>query len=230
MDGWHHKSITQAVTQLQSITKSNHINMDWQENAKYINKDYLAKFDAVVFLLTTGEILTVEQQTALQQFIQSGKGFVGIHSAADTLYNWPWYGKLIGHRFVIHPQIQTAKLTVLDPTFPGLEGQPSSFWWTEEWYEFGPSLNPNLHYLLAVDESTYQPEVTWGEVSGKGMGEFHPIAWCHNFDGGRVFYTGLGHIADSYQQPWFKQHIFGGLLWAATGKGSNCPKPGSTAD
>ena len=218
-DGWHHKSINQAVTALEKMAENHHFSVDWQEDSALINSENLAKYDAIVFLLTTGDILNDKQQTALQTFIRSGKGFVGIHSASDTEYTWPWYGQLVGRHFHIHPTIQTARLSVIDTKFPGLEYFPASSLWTEEWYEYGDELSENLNYLLSVDESTYDPVTDWGDKQGKGMGKFHPMAWYQYFDGGRSFYTGLGHMGASYQNKAFIEHLYGGIYWAATGKG-----------
>jgi uncharacterized protein len=217
--GWHHKSINAGVTALEKMAENHHFSLDWQEDASLINTDNLAKFDVVIFLQTTGDVLNEAQQAALQAFIQAGKGFVGIHSASDTEYDWPWYGKLVGRHFAIHPQIQTARLNVLDDSFPGLEYMPKTSLWTEEWYEFGEELSPNLHYLLAVDETTYDPKADWGRVKGQGMGKFHPIAWYQYYDGGRSFYTALGHMGASYSNKVLIEHIYGGIYWAATGKG-----------
>ena len=155
----------------------------------------------------------------MERFIKSGKGFVGIHSASDTEYNWEWYTKLVGRSFHIHPVIQTAELQVIDRKFPGLERMPERFLWTEEWYEFGPENTKGLNYILAVDEKTFDPKVSWGAKSGEGMGKFHPIAWYHNYDGGRSFYTALGHTPADYSDAFFLDHVYGGLYWAATGKG-----------
>jgi type 1 glutamine amidotransferase len=217
--GWHHKSINAGMTALEKMAANHHFTLDWQEDASHFNSKNLAKFDVVLFLQTTGDVLNDEQQKALEQFIQSGKGFVGVHSASDTEYDWPWYGKLVGRQFKIHPQIQTARLSVIDSQFPGLEYFPESSLWTEEWYDFGKELSPNLHYLLSVDESTYDPKAEWGDNKSLGMGKFHPIAWYQNYDGGRSFYTGLGHMGVSYENKAFIEHLYGGIYWAATGKG-----------
>lgn len=217
--GWHHKSISQAVIAIEEMGVNHHFSVDWQEDSALINTENLKKYAAVIFLQTTGDVLNEQQQQALQQFIQSGKGFVGIHSASDTEYDWPWYGKLVGRHFHIHPQIQTARLNVLDQKFPGLEYFPPSSLWTEEWYEFGEELSPNLNYILSVDESTYDPSANWGAKQGKGMGKFHPVSWYQEFDGGRSFYTALGHMGVSYKNKAFIEHLYGGIYWAATGKG-----------
>jgi uncharacterized protein len=217
--GWHHSSINQGVTALEEMAKNHHFKMDWQEDASVINNENLANFDVVVFLQTTGDILNDMQQAALKQFIESDKGFVGIHSASDTEYDWPWYGKLVGRHFVIHPQIQTARINIIDNNFPGLEYFPTSSLWTEEWYQYGEELSKDLHYLITVDEMSFDPNVQWGEKKGKGMGAFHPVAWYQYIDGGRSFYSGLGHMGASYSNKAFIEHLYGGIYWAATGKG-----------
>lgn len=218
-NGWHHNAINDGVTAFDQMSKKYHFDYEWHEDPARFNDDNLKQFDVIVFLLTTGNILNEEQQKSMERFVQSGKGFVGIHSASDTEYDWLWYKKLVGRNFKIHPVIQTAKLQVLKPDFPGLELVPNSFFWTDEWYEFGKENTKDLTYILAVDEKSYSPIADWNTVKGSGMGDFHPIAWYHNYDGGRSFYTGLGHIGASYQDTFMQNHLFGGLYWAATGKG-----------
>jgi uncharacterized protein len=170
-------------------------------------------------LNTTGDVLNEEQQKVVEKFIRSGKGFVGIHSAADTEYQWEWYTKMVGMMFKIHPAQQTAYLNLVDGNFPGLERFPKRLLWTDEWYEFGELKSKDLKYLITVDEKTYDPKVKWGQNEGKGMGDFHPISWYHNYDGGRAFYTALGHIPASYSDQTFLDHLYGAVYWAATGKG-----------
>ena len=154
----------------------------------------------------------------MERFIQGGKGFVGIHSASDTEYDWLWYTKLVGRMFHIHPPTQTAKLTVLDKAFPGLQGFADGRLWTDEWYEFGPEKTEGLQYILGVDESTYNPKADGRNKKGQGMGSFHPVSWYHNYDGGRSFYTALGHVPATFSDAAFLQHIYAGIRWAATGK------------
>lgn len=217
--GWHHESINEGVTALKEMANRHNFDLQWHEDASRINDDFLKQFDVIIFLNTTEDILNEEQQEAFKRFIQSGKGFVGIHSASDTEYDWPWYNELVGKMFLIHPIPQTAMIDVEDANFPGMEIFPKRFMWTDELYEFLPKeYSKNLNVLLTIDESTYDPKAQWGEKIGKGMG-YHPIAWYQEFDGGRSFYTGLGHIAEVYKNPWFLHHVYGGIYWAATGKG-----------
>ncbi|WP_428848641.1 MULTISPECIES: ThuA domain-containing protein [Shewanella] len=217
--GWHHASILSGVNALQKMSDKHFFNMVWHEEGRYFNDEYLKNVDVVVFLATTGDVLNDAEQAAFEGYIKQGKGFVGIHSATDTEYDWAWYQQLVGHTFVIHPEIQTAKLQVESREFPGLESMPDSLLWTDEWYDFTPVRNPNLHYILSVDENSYAPRSNWGNKQGEGMGEFHPIAWYQEFDGGRVFYTALGHTDAVYQDVLFQTHLYGGIYWAATGKG-----------
>jgi len=216
---WHHKSLLDGVAAMRKLADKHHFDLVWHEDATHFSDASLAQYDVVVFLSTTGDILNEKQQTALQKFIQSGKGFVGVHSAADTEKNWPWFTQLVGRTFKIHPPVQTATLSVHQRRFPGLERMPERLLWTDEWYDFGPENVPELNYLLTVDETTYNTKSDWGEQQGNGMGSFHPIAWFHEFDGGRSFYTALGHLPAVYQNDLFLDHLYGGLYWSATAKG-----------
>nr|WP_136251207.1 ThuA domain-containing protein [Ningiella ruwaisensis] len=218
--GWHHSSIHDGVTAMRKLAARHDFAMQWEENAdRVITDDYLKQFDAVVFINTTGDIFNDEQQKVFERFIQGGKGFVGVHAASDTEYDWPWYGKLVGHYFEIHPANQTAVLVKQDNNFPGMKGFDERHLFTDEFYGFLPANVEGLNYLLTIDESTYDPSADWGAKKTQGMGEFHPIAWYHEFDGGRSFYTGLGHIPGVYEDDVFLQHLYGGIYWAATGKG-----------
>lgn len=217
--GFHHKSIHEGVAGMRKLAVRHNFKLEWHEDAGRINERNLTQFDVVVFLNTTGDILNTEQQKAMEKFIQSGKGFVGVHSAADTEYEWPWYTKMVGRMFKIHPAQQTAMLDVVNSNFPGLSRMPKRLMWTDEWYQYGKEKIDGLNYLITVDEKTFDPYAKWGDNEGKGMGDFHPIAWYHEYDGGRAFYTGLGHIPAIYSEAIFLDHLYGGIYWAATGKG-----------
>ena len=217
--GWHHESINEGVAAIRALATRNFFELQWHQDGMAITDQYLSNFQVIIFLNTTGDIFKEEEQKAIEHFIQSGKGFVGIHSAADTEYDWPWYTKLVGRMFHIHPAIQTAKLKFTHNVFPGLNGFADNQWWTDEWYQFDGETTTGLNYILAVDESSYNPKTDWGGgKTGDGMGSFHPVAWYHNYDGGRSFYTALGHMPAVYSEPAFLTHIYAGILWAATGK------------
>lgn len=217
-NGWHHDSINAGVTAIQDLAQLHHFQVTWSENTgMYFTDEGLAQFQVVIFLLTTGDVLDDNQQAAFERYIQKGGGFVGVHSASDTEYEWEWYTKMVGYMFHIHPAIQTATLKVEEPNFPGMDRFAKRFLFTEEWYEFGPPKSDELHILLSVDEHTYKPAANWGSKKGEGMGDLHPISWYHNYDGGRAFYTALGHLSATYGDADFMHHVFGGIYWAATG-------------
>ncbi|MET0392525.1 MAG: ThuA domain-containing protein [Chitinophagaceae bacterium] len=217
-NGFHHESIHEGVDAIRALAAQHYFDVEWHEDPTRFNDKFLEQFRVIIFLNTTGDILNAEQQQAFEKFIRAGKGFVGIHSASDTEYDWDWYTKLVGHMFVIHPAIQTAKLKIVNKDFPGLQGFSDGQLWTDEWYEFSAAKTAGLNYILAVDETTYNAKVQWGEKKGEGMGSFHPLAWYHDYDGGRAFYTALGHVSANYSDPAFLNHLYGGIYWAATGK------------
>lgn len=216
--GWHHESLHAGVLALQELGNKNFFDVVLFQDPNGFTDKFLEQFQAVVFLCTTGDIFDSAQQKVMERFIQSGKGYVGIHSASDTEYDWDWYTKLVGRMFKIHPTIQTARINVLDPAFPGLQGFAGNKLWTEEWYDFGPEKISGLNYIMSVDESSYNPKVQWGDKKSDGMGKLHPIAWYHNYDGGRSFYTALGHMPTDFSDPVFLNHLYSGIFWAATGK------------
>lgn len=216
--GWHHESLHSGVVALKEMGVKNYFDVVLWEDPNGFTDKFVAQFQVIIFLNTTGDIFDSAQQKVMERFIQSGKGYVGIHSASDTEYDWDWYNKLVGRMFKIHPVIQTAKLNVLDDKFPGLQSFANNKLWTDEWYEFGPEKINGLNYVLAVDESSYNPKVEWGPKKGEGMGKLHPIAWYHEYDGGRAFYTALGHLPTNFSDPAFLNHLYGGIFWAATGR------------
>ncbi len=216
--GWHHESLHAGVLALQDLGRKNFFDVVLLENPNGFTEKYVSQFQVIIFLNTTGDIFNAEEQKVMEKFIQSGKGFVGIHSASDTEYDWEWYTKLVGRMFNIHPTVQTAQVNIVDNSFPGLQGFAGNKLWTEEWYDFTPEKTPGLNYIMAVDENTYDAKVSWGSKKSDGMGKLHPIAWYHNYDGGRSFYTALGHLPTNFDEPAFRNHLYAGIFWAATGK------------
>jgi uncharacterized protein len=218
--GWHHESVHKGVLALQQLGVRNNFDVSLLQDPEGFTDKNLKQYKVVIFLNTTGDILDSAQQKVMERFIQAGNGFVGIHSAADTEYDWGWYGQLVGRMFLIHPVIQTATVRLTAEEFPGLQGFSGNRIWTDEWYEFGPEKTPGLTYVLTVDEKTYNPAVEWKNRNrrGVGMGEFHPVAWYHLFDGGRAFYTALGHLPAIYDDTDYLNHLYAAIFWAATGK------------
>jgi glucose/arabinose dehydrogenase len=164
----------------------------------------LKKYASIVFLSSTLELLAGNQEIALERYIQAGGGFVGIHAAADAEYDWNWYVKMIGASFKSHPANQEATLIINDKNHPSTDSLPATWTRTDEWYNF-KNLNPDVKVLISIDEKSYQ---------GGENGDKHPMAWYHNFDGGRVFYTELGHTNESFSEPLYLKHILGGIQYA----------------
>lgn len=226
--GWYHESIEAGVIAINELAATHNFEVNRQQKSIKLSKFSLNNYDAILFLSTTGDIFDEREKNIIQEFIQSGKGFVGIHAAADTEYKWEWYTKLVGRMFVRHPRQQTAKLKILNHNFPGLESFPNTILWTDEWYEFGPETISGLQYLIAVDAKTYERSKVVKQKLEKentddsvvnGISDLYPISWYHEFDGGRSFYTALGHIDNIYKNHWFLEHLYGGIYYAATGKG-----------
>lgn len=207
--GYHHSSIPVAVKAIQQLGKTNKFSVDTTTNSALFTENNLKKYDAVVFLSTTGDVLNPSQQEAFENYIKSGKGFVGIHAATDTEYDWPWYGKLVGAYFAAHPKQQEAVLNIVDRNHVATKHLPSPWKRKDEWYNF-KSLQNGLNVLITIDEKSYNP-------GAKEMGDHHPMSWYHEYDGGRAFYTALGHTEESYADPLFLKHILGGIKYA-TGK------------
>lgn len=205
--GFRHASIPEGVSALQRLASERDWKLVTSEDALLFNDASLGTFDVVVFLLTTGDVLDTEQEAALERFIRSGKGFVGVHSASDTEYDWPWYGELVGAYFLGHDAVQPASVIVEEGTHPASKGLMSPWLRTDEWYGFRTNPRATANVLLRLEESSFTP--------GAGaMGEDHPIAWYKEFDGGRSFYTALGHTAESYAEPEFLSHLAGAIEWA----------------
>ena len=205
-DGFRHRSIEAGVSALETLGREHSFRVVPTEDAAMFAPPLLGQFEAVVFLNTTLNVLDSLQQDAFQQYIQAGGGFVGVHAAADTEYEWPWYGELVGAYFDSHPAVQAADVLVTDRAHPATASLPLRWNHRDEWYNYHINPRANVHVLAVVDESTYE---------GGAMGHDHPIAWAHAYDGGRAFYTGLGHTTESYSDPNMLLHLLGGIEWAA---------------
>jgi len=202
--GFHHSSIKVGIAAIQKLGLENKFQVDTTIDATKFNYKNLKKYDAVVFLSTTGDVLNDEQQAAFERYIKGGGGFAGIHAATDTEYGWPWYGKLSGAYFTSHPAQQMADLNVLNRNTIATSHLPEIWKRKDEWYNF-KEIGTDLNVLIKIDERSY---------TGGKNGDNHPVAWYHNFDGGRSFYTALGHTEASYTEPLFLKHILGGIQYA----------------
>jgi len=202
--GFHHQSIAAGITAIRLLGKQNGFDADTTTNAAQFTYRNLKKYDAVIFLNTTGDVLNEAQQLEFQKYIRSGKGFVGVHAATDTEFDWPWYGQLAGAYFSNHPKVQQAVLQAVEPASLLTRHLPEKWTKTDEWYNF-KWISDKLHIVLTVDETSY----TGGKNSPS-----HPISWYQEFEGGRTFTTALGHTDDSYTDPLFLQHLLAGIKYA----------------
>ncbi|WNO71347.1 ThuA domain-containing protein [Streptomyces sp. AM8-1-1] len=211
--GFRHDSIATGVAALKELGKSSNITVDATEEAGQFTTSNLARYDAVAFLSTTGDVLNADQQKAFENYVATGGGYMGIHAAADTEYDWKFYGGLVGAYFASHPQIQPATVRVEDHTHPSTAHLDEAWERTDEWYNYRTNPRDQARVLATLDETTYQGGTMKGD---------HPIAWCQTYEGGRSFYTGGGHTKESYAEPAFKQHLLGGLRYASGQVKADC--------
>jgi type 1 glutamine amidotransferase len=208
--GFRHGSIADGIAMVQSLGQQHGFTVEATEDPTRFTAAGLAPFDALVFLSTTGNVLDDTQQLAFRQWLEGGRGWVGIHAAADCEYGWPWYGASVlgnGAWFLSHPAIQQATLVREVADDPSTAHLPASFPFTDEWYNFRANPRAGSTVLLRLDETSYNP--------GTGaMGADHPITWKRAVGTGRAWYTGLGHRSETFADARFRQHVLGGLQWA----------------
>ncbi|MEX3105618.1 MULTISPECIES: ThuA domain-containing protein [unclassified Streptomyces] len=203
--GYRHDSIPYAAEALREVMGEWVV--DHTEDPAVLDAP-LTRYAAVLFLSTSGEVLTAKGRELLREYVEAGGGFVGVHAAATTEYEWPYYGELLGARFDRHPEYQPGKAVVEDADHPATQHLPKVWDFTDEWYDFRTNPRGSVRVLLTADESSYE---------GGGMGEDHPLAWTRAQGEGRVFYTALGHAEEAYDDPAFRAHLRGGITWAAQG-------------
>ncbi|MEU3248658.1 ThuA domain-containing protein [Streptomyces sp. NPDC006875] len=211
--GFRHDAIPEGIAALGELGAEGGFTVDATEDAGAFTARNLARYDAVVFLSTTGDVLDDTQQGAFERYIERGGGYAGIHAAADTEYDWAFYGGLVGAWFQSHPAIQPATVDIEDGGHPATSGLPRVWERTDEWYNYRSDPREQVHVLASLDESSY---------SGGTMNGDHPIAWCQEYRGGRAFYTGGGHTKESYADPAFRRHLLGGLRYATGAVRADC--------
>ncbi|WP_217606981.1 ThuA domain-containing protein [Chitinophaga sp. GbtcB8] len=202
--GFRHDCIPVGKLAMIKLGEENGFAVDTTEDASVFTPDNLKQYAAILFLCTTGNVLDDAQQAAMEGYIRGGGGFMGIHAATDTEYDWPWYNKLVGAWFLSHPKQQEATLLVVDKNNAATKHLPEKWIRKDEWYNF-KDINPDTHVLIKIDETSYE---------GGKNGDNHPMCWYHDFDGGRAFYTEMGHTKESYADPLYLQHVLGGLQYA----------------
>ncbi|WP_047245049.1 ThuA domain-containing protein [Maribacter thermophilus] len=204
--GFKHASIPAGIAAIQKLGKENGFVVDTTKNAELFTDENLKQYSAVIFMSTTGNVLDQYQEAAFERYIQAGGGYVGVHAAADTEYDWGWYNNLAGAQFLSHPSgTPTADFIIKNKNFVATEFFTDTVWnRTDELYNY-KNINPDVNVLITLDESSYE---------GGENGDFHPIAWYHEFDGGRAFYTGGGHTDESFSEELFLKHLLGGIKYA----------------
>jgi hypothetical protein len=202
--GYRHDSIPAGVSALRGLGERAGAAVDATEDPAAFTAAGLSRYAVIVFLSTSGDVLGEGGQEALEQYMAAGGAWLGIHGAATTEYGWPYFGGLAGARFDQHPPEQAATVTVEDSAHPATSHLPAAWAWHDEWYAFRANPRPRVRVLLTVDEATYE---------GGTMGADHPVAWCHEYGGGRCFYTALGHAARCFADPAFLRHLGGAVRW-----------------
>ena len=208
--GFRHSSIEPGIAAIRQLGAQNNFAVDATEDAAAFSDRNLRRYRAVVFLSTTGDVLDARQQDAFERYIQAGGAWVGIHAATDTEYEWPWYGLLAGAYFVSHPNdpnVRRGTFRVRDSTHASTQGLPARWEREDEFYNFR-SINPRIRVLVDIDETSYQ---------GGTNGANHPMSWYHEYDGGRAWYTNMGHTDATFSEPLFLRHLLGGIRWAMAG-------------
>lgn len=204
-EGWHHESIPTGVATLHELGEENNFRVTDTDDAAAFTPENLRQYELVVFLNTTEDVLNRDQEIAFEGYINNGGNFFGIHSAADTEYDWEWYGKLVGAYFTSHPETQEAEVIVVKPDHPTVAHLPKEWKRVDEWYNY-KNINPDIEVLLMLNEDSYE---------GGTNGDFHPIAWFRELKaGGRSVYTGGGHTDESYTEPNFREHLLQCILFA----------------
>ncbi|MFD0745029.1 ThuA domain-containing protein [Phytohabitans flavus] len=218
--GFRHDSIPAGVAAIERLGEQHGFAVDATEDAAAFTPENLAKYKAVIFLSTTGDVLDANQQAAFEGYIRGGGGYAGIHAAADTEYDWAWYGGLVGAYFQSHPATQQATVRFEDRANPSTAHLPPTWTRTDEWYNYRTNPRGNVKVLANLDESSY---------SGGGMGADHPITWCQRYDGGRSWYTGMGHTTESFADENYLKMLLGGIRLAAGDAAGDCrPEAGYT--
>jgi type 1 glutamine amidotransferase len=211
--GFRHSSIPKSIKAIQMLGAVNNFMVTSTEDATAFTESNLAQFQTVMFMSTTGDVLNDIQEAAFEAYIRQGGGYVGVHAAADTEYNWPFYGMLVGAWFASHPVIQQGTLNIEDRSHPATAHLATTWTRTDEWYNYRTNPRTTAHVLMSLNESSY---------FGGAMRGDHPITWCKTIGKGRSFYTGLGHTEESYDDPNFTKLLLGAICYTAKRVDANC--------
>jgi uncharacterized protein len=213
--GYRHESIPAGLVAIKELAIQNNWKVTATEDSAMFTKTALDTFNVVIFLCTSGNILDEAGENALQQFVESGKGLVTIHSGTDTEYDWKWYNEAIGAHFLGHPPTQKATVIIEDRNNLSTSHFPGSTWTTEdEWYSFRRNPRNDVHVLISIDESTYNVDDNkWFKGAVQRMGD-HPLVWYKKMGKGIVFQSAFGHTNAMFADPLYRKHLEGAILFA----------------
>jgi type 1 glutamine amidotransferase len=208
-----HNNIAASVAALKKLGEENKFAVDVTDDPATFTDQNLKRYKALIFDNTNNEIFdNEEQKAAFQRYIHGGGGFVGIHSVTGSMRKWPWFWSVVGGKFSRHAKMQKFIIHVKDAQDPSVAHFPATFEWTDEFY-YVDHIPEGLHVLLAGDLTKLE-DPGKDKYPGKLFGDEFPLAWRHQFDGGREWYTALGHQPEHYADPQFTKHLLGGILWA----------------
>ena len=211
-DDWHYNTIPVAIQAFEDMAEEHQFKFDWtQRPNEFMEK--LPEYDVLIFMNANADSLNTKNMNALKTFINQGGGFVGIHATADSEKDNSWFDGLVGAKFINHPKLQAAIVKVENNDFPATWHLPNKWLRSDEWYNFKSINLDKLNVVLMVDEATYDFAAGYDDIPLKGMGAIHPISWYQDYEGGKSFYTALGHKPESYKDKNFLNHIFGGIYW-----------------
>ena len=206
--GFVHDNIANSVAAIKQLGAANGFAVDASDDPNTFTDENVKKYKTIVFSNSNNKAFETEEQRAVfQRYIRAGGGFVGIHSACGSERNWPWYWAMLGGTFVRHPKFQPFTIKVVDRQHPSTAHLNETWQWADEFY-YLKEMPKDLHVLLAGDLSTLDDKAKPKDEQTR------PLAWCHEFEGGRCWYTALGHKKEDYSKSDFQKHILGGILWA----------------
>jgi type 1 glutamine amidotransferase len=210
-DTWHYTNVPVVRESFESLAEKHSFDLTFVDTDIQFSQQTFANFDVIVFISANPCELNEKKRKEFEAYIHNGGAIVGVHSSSATKHEpnrWLWWEDVVGRVFLEHPAKQTGVISVVERDFPACYHLPDKWLWTDEWYEFETPFPDSLNVVLTVDEKTYKPS------KKHAMGNYHPIAWYHEFEGARIFYTALGHITESYRDADFLQHIYGAMVWA----------------
>ncbi|WP_405295256.1 ThuA domain-containing protein [Algibacter sp. Ld11] len=211
-DDWHYNTIPVAIQAFEDMEEAHQFRFNWTQRPNDLIEK-LPEHDVVIFMNANADSLKTRHMVALKAFMKRGGGFIGIHAASDSKRENPWFDGLVGAKFVSHPKLQAAIVKVENNDFPATWHLPKKWLRSDEWYNFEGINLDKLNILLTVDETSYDFTAGYDDIPLKGMGEMHPMAWYQKYEGGKSFYTAIGHKPESYKDENFLNHILGAIYW-----------------